>query len=139
MKKFIVLMSQSGGCDYTIGCGMKWEIIEAVDIHDAKCQVFGYPDKISACPVDDLEDYFVMGDKCLIGSMDGDHSPSEVEIYELGATHANDKECDVFYEEIHDIAEERINQQANKKTEQQEIALLKQLSKKYKGKVSYET
>ncbi len=36
MAKFLVLMRQSGeGCDYTIGCGIKWKFLEAGTVEEA--------------------------------------------------------------------------------------------------------
>lgn len=36
MAKFLVLMKQSGqGCDYTIGCGIKWKHLEAPSLEEA--------------------------------------------------------------------------------------------------------
>ena len=42
--RFIVFFTQAGdGCDYTIGCGKKYEIIEADSMEDAKEMVI-FPD-----------------------------------------------------------------------------------------------
>ena len=35
MKKFLVVEEQDGGCDYTIGCGVKVSFIEAEEMRDA--------------------------------------------------------------------------------------------------------
>jgi hypothetical protein len=35
MAKYIMLLKQSGeGCDYTIGCGMLWEVVETENIQE---------------------------------------------------------------------------------------------------------
>lgn len=40
MKKFHAIWSQRGGCDYTIGCGIQVELIEAENLEDARRQVY---------------------------------------------------------------------------------------------------
>jgi hypothetical protein len=35
MKKYIVLETQQGGCDYTIGCGKNWEFVDANSMKEA--------------------------------------------------------------------------------------------------------
>ena len=43
MKFLICLKQSTEGCDYTIGCGMKFEVIEASSLEDAKEKVI-YPE-----------------------------------------------------------------------------------------------
>ena len=46
--KFLICLKQSGeGCDYTIGCGMNFEIIEASSLENAKEKVI-YPEGLDA-------------------------------------------------------------------------------------------
>ena len=34
MNKYLVIYNQSSGCDYTIGCGINYEIIESESNYD---------------------------------------------------------------------------------------------------------
>jgi hypothetical protein len=40
MKHFLVIYNQGGGCDYTIGCGIRTERIDATDMEAAKRLVY---------------------------------------------------------------------------------------------------
>lgn len=93
--KFIVLMSQSGGCDYTIGCGKKWEIIEAGNINEAFEKVFGKISDIDESTLDDLSGW--MDDHALVSGIGMDGCPDTVEIYELGKSHASTSQCEKAY------------------------------------------
>lgn len=39
MKKFVAILEQEGGCDYTIGCGTKEITIEAEDYREASIKL----------------------------------------------------------------------------------------------------
>ena len=40
--KYLLVMEQDGGCDYTIGCGLKVEPIEASNMQEATAKAFEY-------------------------------------------------------------------------------------------------
>ena len=39
MKFVVLLTGEGGGCDYTIGCNMKWEKFEANSVEEAEKKV----------------------------------------------------------------------------------------------------
>lgn len=104
MKKFIVLMTQLGGCDHTIGCGMKWEIIEADSKEAALGKVFGNPEKIDKSAVND-PDYW-LSRNAIISNLGEDGYPNYVEIIELGNIYISEKECNDFCGSIKNKIEE---------------------------------
>lgn len=62
MKKFIAVLNQSGGCDYTIGCGVEVKKIDAENIETAEKKILkilkeGYPD------IDSLKIYEITDEK----------------------------------------------------------------------------
>ena len=40
MKYLVLMIGSAKGCDYTIGCGLNYEIIEAEDMEDAESQAW---------------------------------------------------------------------------------------------------
>jgi len=57
--KFIALFEQEGeGCDYTIGCGMKWQFVDAADAQAAFDKLSAEWDSYPACDaVNETKEY----------------------------------------------------------------------------------
>lgn len=85
MPQFLVHTQQGGGCDYTIGCGHRINIISADDLKDAIEQVrrewFGLMPEAPLAPGDEEEEE-EFDSMCAIRSGDG---IEKVVIYEIGA------------------------------------------------------
>lgn len=59
MKKYIIIREQEGGCDYTIGCGIAYEVIglsdnKSIDNYILEDIVDNYGD--AGCAIRDLEE-----------------------------------------------------------------------------------
>ena len=72
MSNFLILMRQNGGCDYTIGCGLAYEIYKA----DSAEEAF----KKWAAANDDLS-YYLPGNESALES---------VEIFEISSANHSD-------------------------------------------------
>ena len=134
--KFIVLQSQKGGCDYTIGCGKNWEIVEADSEQEALKQIFGNPANIDEDAIDNPRAW--RSENAIIVGLNGDGCPDSVEIYELGAFHATKEQCRNIFDNIQvkidELAEEvekieRISRREEK--EEREKEEYKRLKRKF--------
>lgn len=103
MKKYIAVLKQEGGCDYTIGCGIKTIQFDAVDFIDAGKLL---KEMVS-------EDYI------------GEHSLSVLEYYEIAAAYEADLKR--WYSEFEHNA--RVAEQ--NEIQRKELIELERLKKKY--------
>lgn len=75
--KFLVHVRQEGGCDYTIGCGVRVEVIEADDL--ASAQTATEHKWFGVCDPEDYENH----GNCRGGNSDVRRSLSSIRIYPL--------------------------------------------------------
>jgi hypothetical protein len=109
-KKFLVCKKQqSKGCDYTIGCGMTYEYINADSVEDA-IEKTVYPDG-----------------KDEISSIEGDDGENLVDILIIPSDYVHTVDMESEIELIEQIKKQE-QEQAEKESE---LALLEKLKKKY--------
>jgi len=75
MSKFVAIWRQSGGCDYTIGCGIAVEHLEAESILHAKVEILAKiqdPEQLSDESADSIKSIhiFETGDHCRLTPAD---------------------------------------------------------------------
>lgn len=113
--KYIVLMEQEGGCDYTIGCGNAWDIIEAENKQALLTKLFDDPDT-------DEDDQMKLG---------GEGCPNTIYAYALGEEIIEEDEVQKFYDALVK-KRKKIKSDANKKKqEEEERATYNALKAKY--------
>lgn len=98
--QFIVLMTQNGGCDYTIGCGLNWEFVKADSKEEALKRVFGDPDKIDEEAIKDPS--YWKENNCVVHGLNQEGYPDSVTILELGPIEIDSDECESFYGSVKD-------------------------------------
>lgn len=83
MKTFLMLKEQGGGCDYTIGCGINYEILRAASMEDAKRKALDLPDnwKDVCKDPDDCDE--LISDSLLRYVGDHDSSCESITLYEI--------------------------------------------------------
>ena len=88
MKKFMVMQKQHGyGCDYTIGCGMRFDVMEA-ESKEALIEEIIFPDGRDEC-----------------SAVEGDSELKELLVVEMDSVESVD--LSKFKELVDDIKEER--------------------------------
>lgn len=102
-SKFIVVLHQSGGCDYTIECGTKIIDLESTDIDSTHSEISEI-----------IEDYT------------GELSLESVKLYEIKGEH------DIDIDAIYDTIENKVNSRKEADIDRKEREEYGRLSKKYK-------
>ena len=132
MKKFIVLMTQSGGCDYTIGCGMNWKFVEAEDKAGALKAAFGDPAKVDAEAANDPSSW--TDENAVVSGLGSEGCPDKVVIYELGEIHATAHECQQAYDAVQKRFDAIEDEEEKADTETAERQQYEALKKKFEAK-----
>lgn len=108
MKKFLLIERQNGGCDYTIGCGIRTSVILANNVSEAKEKIYN---QIGSSWHGKYEDYI-----------------SNVNLYEIS------KEITDIEEYLNNKKEERLiaeKIEANKKQDELERIEFERLKRKF--------
>jgi hypothetical protein len=131
MKKYIVLMVGELGCDYSIGCGKKWEVINAIDRNDALTKVFGDPAKITVKDVDVSRGEWADENNIIVSELYEEGQPYEVSVYELAGDYISTMECSTFNEYLAKKFDTLKQEKKMKIDNKKEKALYEKLKKKY--------
>ncbi len=132
MRKWIVLEHQEGGCDYTIGCGICWTIIEAEDRTAVLAKVFGTPQALDKYESEDaIDDARWDATECMIGRMADDGCPDAVEIHEIGGACISEVECAQYYGEMVYARESRKHNMVIAENEDRDKQEYERLKEKY--------
>lgn len=102
--KFLLVEKQGGGCDYTIGCGIRTSIIEADNMKDAVAKVSG---------VDKYGDY-------ILNLGNNEHSINRATLYQI----ASEQEVDLSGLR-HERTQKEAEEQAKKTLEDKKKQLKK--------------
>lgn len=112
MKKYLVLETQENGCDYTIACGQRWQLIEANNMLEA------------------IDEYLIDtdGEDSDLRHFNDDCSPDFFEIYEVGK-YMNKEHCmDIYNSKLKREKEKKEEIEGNQdiKKEKEQLAKLKE-------------
>lgn len=133
MKKFLYLKKQSGeGCDYTIGCGINFEIIHAQSFDDALSEITCLPDDWKEITdVDELHDVILDTDLSMMDETDDlNRHLVKAMLFEI-----NDKNdiLPILKQKFNELNEHKQNLvRANQ--EKSELEAYKKLKKKFENK-----
>lgn len=116
MKKFISIEYQTGGCDYTIGCGVR--VSDPYEAEDMEAAVKKYIAGVE-------EDYRYEDGTIEDNVWAGEYTPDEVEIFEVTDQYVID------VPRLRDGLEQEINEVKKKKEEAKEREELIRLQTKY--------
>jgi hypothetical protein len=123
MKKYIVLMEQEGGCDYTIGCGFAWQFVDAEDKEDVLKKVFGDVEKI----VSEGEEHL---DNVIVNELGGDGNPNSVSIMQV-CNEIDEKTCEIYYKAVHNVIRKVNNNRKKLEKEETERKQYEELKIKF--------
>jgi len=123
MKKYLICYKAGAGCDYSIGCGIKTEEIEAPDLKTATALIH--------CANNGTADHIKYGDDLRNYLKNDDRGYEEVWIYEI-------KKCSDITNDLKNlikIDEEKSFQKSLEETELAEKETYLKLKEKYEGKI----
>jgi hypothetical protein len=132
MKKYMVIANQDGGCDYTIGCGVSYSIIEAEDREDALNKVVGAEEHFKTEEYDG--ELYRSDESCIALSYNyqgEDYSADRLTIYELGDDVIANDEILAKWRESEELLEQMNAALAESEIEAEEKAEYERLKSKF--------